>query len=251
MSQPIEIKNLASDAESAARGNLKELFANSPIPADERITQLFLYMRKQDIARLLMLNELYEKILPVQGNILDFGTRWGRNMAIFQAFGALYEPYNHGRKVVGFDSFSGFPTVDPKDGTDSIVKEKAYAVSENYEEHLESVLRNQEVQNPLAHIPKTEVWKGDATETIHQYFEKHPESSVALAYFDFDIYLPTKECLLAIKDRLTKGSIVAFDELNAQQFPGETQALKEVFGFDRYALKRSRFSSIQAYFVVE
>jgi hypothetical protein len=39
-------------------------------------------------------------------------------------------------------------------------------------------------------------------------------SIVAFAYFDFDLYEPTKGCLLTIKDRLTRGSILGFDELN-------------------------------------
>ncbi len=246
-----EIKNLSSAVEEVARGNLLKLFADSPIPAEERITQLFLYMRKQDIARLLMLNELFEKILPVQGNILDFGTRWGRNMVIFQALSAIYEPYNHGRKIIGFDSFEGFPAVHELDGKDSIVKEGAYATTPNYDDHLQQVLSAQGVQNPLSHIARTELRKGDASVTVTEYFKANPESSVALAYFDFDIYLPTKACLEAIKDRVTKGSIIAFDELNSHSFPGETQALKEVFGFDAYPIRRSKFSSIQAYIEIQ
>ena len=51
-----------------------------------------------------------------------------------------------------------------------------------------------------------------------------------MAYFDFDIYEPTKECLKLIKDHITKGTIIGIDELNTSDFPGETVALKEVLG---------------------
>jgi len=40
---------------------------------------------------------------------------------------------------------------------------------------------------------------------------------------------------------LTKGSIVGFDELNVRAYPGETLALKEVLGLDRYKIRRSNF----------
>jgi hypothetical protein len=78
----------------------------------------------------------------------------------------------------------------------------------------------------------------------------HPETIVALAYFDFDIYLPTRRCLELVRDRLTKGSVVAFDELNCPEFPGETIALKEVFGLDKYAIRRSPLNPLISYFVV-
>ena len=38
----------------------------------------------------------------------------------------------------------------------------------------------------------------------------------------------------AVRSNLT----LAFDELNCPDFPGETLALKEVFGLSRYAIKR-------------
>ena len=79
----------------------------------------------------------------------------------------------------------------------------------------------------------------------------HPETIVALAYFDFDIYQPTKTCLEAIKGRLTKGSVVAFDELNCPEFPGETLALKEVFGLDKYAIRRNPLNPLCSYIVIE
>jgi hypothetical protein len=72
-----------------------------------------------------------------------------------------------------------------------------------------------------------------------------------LAYFDFDLYKPTKECLEAIKPRLTKGSVVAFDELNDPDSPGETLALMEVFGLENITLKRYPYASRVSYFIVE
>ena len=74
---------------------------------------------------------------------------------------------------------------------------------------------------------------------------------LALVYFDFDRYQPTKECLLKIKDRLTKGSVIGFDEINHPHFPGETLAVKEVLGLDTYAIKRFPFSPTTSYIVIE
>ena len=89
------------------------------------------------------------------------------------------------------------------------------------------------------------------TKTIHEYLDDNPETIVALAYFDFDVYEPTKICLEAIKPRLVKGSILGFDELNDPDSPGETQALIEVFGLNNIRLKRYPYTSRTSYFVVE
>jgi len=72
-----------------------------------------------------------------------------------------------------------------------------------------------------------------------------------LAYFDFDIYAPTKACLTMLRDRLTKGSVVAFDEVNDADSPGETVALMETFGLNNIRLERFPFASRVSFFVVE
>ena len=91
--------------------------------------------------------------------------------------------------------------------------------------------------------------KGDVVETVPTYLKKHPETIIALAIFDMDIYQPTKAALSAIKDHLIKGSVVAFDELNHPDFPGETLAFRETFGSD-YELIRSPSNPYCSYIVI-
>jgi hypothetical protein len=57
-----------------------------------------------------------------------------------------------------------------------------------------------------------------------------------MAIFDMDIYQPTKDALEAIIPRLTKGSVLIFDELNCPEFPGETEALNEVLQINKLKL---------------
>ena len=75
--------------------------------------------------------------------------------------------------------------------------------------------------------------------------------SLWIHYFDFDIYKPTKDCLDLIASRLTKGSVIGFDELNDPDSPGETTALMETFGLRNISLKRYRYASRVSYFIVE
>lgn len=247
----IKIHRQLSSQEIEARADLLLLFQQCPIPQNEILSNLPLFMKRQDVARLLFLNELYQKILKVHGTIMEFGCRWGRQLAAFTALRGVYEPYNYNRKIIGFDTFGGFPSVHKKDGASAIIKRGAYRVTGQYEKYLRKVLEYHEKESPLAHLSKFELRPGDASSEIKKYLAERPETIVALAYFDFDIYEPTKKCLETIKGHLTRGSILVFDELNHPDFPGETVAVKEVLGLRKYKIQHSPHSTVQAYVVIE
>src|SRR5690606_12519513 len=104
---------------------------------------------------------------------------------------------------------------------------------------------------PIPNKTKHQLVRGDASQTLPAYLEKHPETIVALAYFDFDLYTPTRDCLEAVLPHLTKGSVLAFDELNMPEFPCETLALREVLGLSRYAIRRDPSNPLTSWLVVE
>ena len=198
------------------------------------------------------MDHLYKQIVDVQGIIIEFGTRWGQNLALFSALRGIYEPFNRHRKVVGFDTFTGFPEIGEKDRkAHELIEKGGFATTENYVEYLAKVMEYHEQDNPASHIRKFDLRVGDAVAEIDKYLKEYPETIIALAFFDFDIYEPTKKCLEAIQTHLVKGSVLAFDELSDHDSPGETIALKEVFGLNNIKLRRYRYTSRVSYFVLE
>ena len=248
MSSPIHVLSGAAAPEQARREGFAQTLRESPIPNTELLSNLGLYLNRQTLSRLLFFTELYQQIIPVHGVAMEFGVRWGQNLALMHALRGIYEPYNYNRKIIGFDTFGGFPSVDAKDGAK--VKTGDYAVTPEYQDYLTQILALHEQDSPIPHKRKFELVPGDASETVPRYLQDHPETVIAFAYFDFDIYAPTKTCLEAIRPRLTKGAIVAFDELNCPEFPGETLAFDEVFGVANYALRRSPLNPLISYLVV-
>jgi len=247
----IKTKTIASNSEQEKRTNFLNSFKNNPIPDSEKLFNVGLFLKRQDLTKMLFFNDLYQKVVNVHGVIMEFGVRWGQNLVTLNNLRGIHEPFNHSRKIIGFDTFGGFPSVDEKDGKHSIIQKGAFSVTENYQEYLNDILSYHESECPLAHIPKNNTIKGDATIELEKYLKEHPETIIAFAYFDFDIYGPTKRCLELIKPHLTKGSIVGFDELNDPQFPGETVAVMEVMGLNNIRIERSKYSGIQSYFIVE
>jgi len=247
----IMVAGQSSDDEKTSREEFYSLFKQCPIPEEELLSNLGLFVSRQTLSRMIFFQELYKRILDVHGIIMEFGVRWGQNLALFESFRGIYEPYNYNRKIVGFDTFQGFPETHDKDGSADVITKGAYSVTEDYELYLEKVLDYHEGESPISHIKKYELVKGDATVTLKKYLEDNPETIIALAYFDFDIYEPTKYCLESIKGHLTRGSIIGFDELNCHTFPGETHALREVFGIDRYKIIRTPFNPLTSYIVID
>jgi hypothetical protein len=230
---------------------LRDAFQNAPIPRDELLANLGLFVSRRLLTRLLFLNELYQKILPIHGVILEFGTRWGQSMAVWSSLRGIYEPYNYSRRIIGFDTFAGFPSTAPQDGAHPIATPGAYGVTPGYQSFLSDLLVYHEQQSPVSHIRKFELVAGDATETVPAWLAAHPETIVAMAYFDFDLYEPTRACLAAIEPFLTKGSVIGFDEANYPEFPGETVAIREVFGLGRYSIRRMPYESLPSYVVID
>tara|TARA_R110000751_G_scaffold61757_2_gene128013 strand:+ start:981 stop:1748 length:768 start_codon:yes stop_codon:yes gene_type:complete len=237
--------------EQALRKEMHDLLERCPIPQDQILSNLGLFLNSKNLSRILFMNHIYQKTLNVPGVVFEFGTRWGQNVALFTALRGIYEPFNRHRKIVAFDTFEGFPSIHPKDGLSPMMEQGMLSLTDGYENYLKEVVGNIEQDNPLSHINKFDVRKGNGPDQLSSYLEEHPETIISLAYFDFDLYEPTKKCLEIIKPRLTKGSVVGFDELNDPDSPGETLALMEVFGLNNINLVRFPYASRVSYFVVE
>ena len=185
------IKSCKSDHEIQVDKEILEIYNNCPIPRDQLLENLGLFLNAKNFSRIMFMHHIYKQIIDVHGVIMDFGTRWGNNLALFSIFRGIYEPFNRHRKLVGFDTFTGFPSINEKDGNSKLMSKGNVACTENYDEYLDKIMEVQELQNPISHIKKYEICKGDATIEITKYLNENPETIVALAYFDFDIYEPT------------------------------------------------------------
>jgi hypothetical protein len=206
-------------------------------------------LKRQVLSRIIHYYEIYKLILPVSGSILEFGVQWGATLSTLVSLRGMLEPYNHARKIIGFDTFEGFASVSDHDLDFS--KPGQYRVQPGYEKKLEQILTLHEELAPISHIKKFELVKGDACETVPAYIQQNPHLIVACAIFDFDIYKPTKAAIEAVLPRLTKGSVLVFDELNCKHFPGETQAVLEAIGLNKLRLKNNPNQPYTSYAIYE
>jgi hypothetical protein len=244
---------LTAHSEEEAFAALAAGLKDTGVPDNELLGNLGLFMPSKHLARLLFFRDIYAQVVTTHGIIVEFGVRWGATLALLANLRSLYEPFNRHRRIVGFDTFDGFKGVAAEDGpgAGTRFKDGDFSVSASYDEELARLLTLHEQTNPMSHVKRFELVKGDAVQTVPAWFDAHPEAVVSLAIFDFDIYAPTKAALLAVKPRLFKGSVLVFDELSDDVFPGETVAVQEVLGLNNLRIQRSPFVSRVCYAVVE
>lgn len=226
-------------------------FKSSPVPDDEVLPNLGLFLTSKALSRILFFYEVYKRIIHNHGIIVEFGVRWGQTLSIMSALRGIFEPFNRHRKIVGFDTFEGFKGVRKEDGKLSNCRDGSFSVIPGYEDYLDRILCIQEKLNPMSHLKRYELVKGDAVKTIPEYLKNHPETIISLAIFDFDIYAPTKAALEAIKPHICKGSVLVFDELCDDILPGETIALREALGLNNVRIQRFPMTARLSYLEVE
>lgn len=217
-----------------------EKFAAFPVFAPRQIITYFLERYK-----------LYELIKNVPGNILECGVGNGFGFMSFAHFCSIYEPYHYVRKVVGFDTFEGFTEPDEKDKTSNANHMKKGGLFYDSYDVLTEATRLFDENRALGHIEKTQLIKGDISETLSKYLEDNPQLVVSMLYLDMDLYKPTKDTIKMIYNRIPKGGVIVFDELNHSDYPGETIALLETIGIENLRLKRLDISSMVAYAIKE
>jgi len=221
------IKSRKSKIEDTLNSQLKnnlEIYLKK-VPENETLDNLHLFIPRVILSRVLAINFLYQKIIENSGIILEFGCRYGGNLALYNNFRAIYEPFNYTRKIVGFDTFSGFPRVNEIDGSNI----GDYGLFENYEDLLKEILNIHNQSSPIGHVEKNFLIKGDINETL-PFFLKENTRNIAFVYFDMDLYQPTFKCLELIFPFLSKGSIIVFDDFNNDNFKGESKAILDYFG---------------------
>jgi len=242
---------LSSQSEKDVQRALFETFRDAPLPDDEMLANLGLFLTSKSLSRVLFFYELYKKIVNTHGVIMEFGVRWGQSLAVLSALRGIFEPFNRHRKLIGFDTFEGFKGMSGEDGERCKCVDGSFSVSENYEDYLDRLIGLHDATNPISHLKKYELVKGDACQTVPDYLAAHPETVISMAIFDFDIYKPTKAALEAIKPHLMKGSVLVFDELCDDIFPGETVAVREVLGLNTLRVERMPMTARISYAVLD
>jgi hypothetical protein len=233
--------------ESESTREILNLLESSKAEIKEVIQSPMFYSSRQTFTKILTRIKLFEKILTVQGSIVECGVYKADSLMTFFHLSNIYEPFSFTRKIIGFDTFEGFPHVSENDTGNYANLGHLNDISFDL---LQAVVGAQEKNKAIAGINKIDLVKGDASKTIPDFIQKNPHLIISLLYLDFDLYHPTKIALEHLLPRVPIGGIVAFDELNQAKWAGETVAFNEMVGIGNVNLKKFTFDPHVSYFQV-
>ena len=203
------------------------MFTKSKCSTDKKLANFTKYVKRQTLARFMVQHELFKRQLNIKGSVIECGVHNGGGVMAWAKISSILEPYNYHRKVIGFDTFEGFPSIAEIDKENTQATIGMFAEDYGVYEELSACIGEYNENRFINNIDKIELVKGDANITIPQYIENNKHLLVSLLYLDFDIYEPTKTALNHFVPRMGKGSVIAFDEINNEDWPGETMALLE------------------------
>jgi hypothetical protein len=241
--------------EQQYQADVESLFHSASGSFQEKMQAFPRFVSRQQQAIYLYKWELFKQILDVHGSIFEFGVYMGSGLFSFANFSSILEPFNYQRKIVGFDTFDGFPDIDTADLKSRDPSEKlvpgGFRVGDDLHDQLQRSIEQFDTNRPIGHVQKVELVKGDIMETLPKFISDNPHTLISLLYLDLDLYKPTKLVLELLYDRIVPGGIIAFDELNNQKWPGETTAYLEFFKGRGGSLKKMHFEPLRSYFVKE
>lgn len=234
------LENQNSVAQQKARANLTAALFDNVIPKNEILMNLALFVDTPLLAKILTLADIYKRVRHLPGDLVEFGVWRGQNLVLLENMRAMFEPNNFQRRIIGFDTFTGYTEKSSFDKNSLAWQTGSYTTGEDYIKRLEAILELQKTTNYFSDkVPSVELVKGDVCQTVVDKYENSP-NFVAFAYFDLGLYEPTKAALMAIKPHLSSGSILLMDELTWDESPGEAIAFKEVFSKDEYEIENAK-----------
>jgi len=167
--------------------------------------------------------ELFKMVMDIPGDIVECGVLNGGGLFYWAR---MLKAFNNQaqRKVVGFDTFAGYP--DSMKGNHDKKASRAFLKESQYKglsaEKIMKAAARIEIDRYIELVP------GDATCTIKEYVRKNPGFRAALINLDFDIYEPTRVALETLYPLLMPGGVVVFDEYAVHRWE-ESNAADDFF----------------------
>src|SRR5207237_5792854 len=114
---------------------------------------------------------------------------------VFKGFGlmtwanlsTMLEPENLTRRIYGFDTFAGLPSVTDKDANPVAAPSRGALYADSYDELL-ALIEEYDKDRFLGHIDKVHLIRVAVTDTIPRVFVVHARLMVWFLFFDLDFY---------------------------------------------------------------
>lgn len=193
------------------------------------------------LGKLLAHYELYRRIQPLPGAVVECGVYKGASLMRFLAFRHLLEN-DQARPVIGFDAFGRFPVAaaEAEEGRRFVARFEAAGGEGIARADLEAAIAAKGLSGCA-------LVEGDIFHTLPAHLEAHPELRIALLHLDLDVEEPTRFALDQLAGRMVPGGLVVFDDYGL--VAGATRAADDFVAARGLRLEKLPFYAVPAFVV--
>ena len=198
----------------------------------------------QRLSKTLALYELFKRTLDIPGTIMECGVFRGATLIRLATFRDLFSD-PQAKKVIGFDTFDGYPEATlpvDKQARDNFIEEAGKsAISKK---QLLGIFASKGIAN-------VELIEGDIVKTAPQYAARHPSLKISFLYMDCTIYEPTFIALKSFYKSIVSGGLLVLNGYGKEGVSGggETKAVDDFFGKSSIHFRRLPFSFSPCYLI--
>jgi hypothetical protein len=182
--------------------------------------------------KLLARYELFKRVVDLPGDVVEGGVFKGTGVLYWARLIQVFNPLS-ARRVVGFDTFNGYPDSTSRDHDKQTGGQ--FLADSNYTAGSSEEIFKQASALGLSH--RLELVQGDSSKTIREYAQANPGFRIAILNLDFDIYEPTAVALEAFYPLIVPNGIVILDEYASRGW-GESDAA-DAFFKDKHVIYQS------------
>jgi len=208
-------------------------------------------MNRISLSKILFYSQLISDISNIPGAVLELGIQWGALTSVLYNLISIHDPYNFRRKLVGFDTFEGFPEGSLSD----LEQAKGWNTNDlstmvGIQELIDQCLSLHQAFSAMSHMHRHELVKGDVIETLPRWLKDNPYETIAMCIFDMDLFKPTFEALRAVLTRSQAGTILVFDEYSHPLFPQEGEAVRSLIDIRNLKPLKSKLLPYTSYVIL-
>jgi hypothetical protein len=230
--------NFKSD--DAIEKQLADHFTRNDLSAVEAVRNFPVYARRIFLKKFLAHYEFFRMVADLPGDIIELGVYRGVSLMTWANFLEIRNMGDRQKQVFGFDNFSGFLDIEPKDGKldPNVGKIPGGFKSTPFKDLLTEVISIFDQDRFIPYKPRIKLVEGNIEETVPKFVEDNPGLRISLLHFDCDVYRPTKVALEKLYPLVVKGGVVLFDEYAIRPWEGESKAVDEFFHGQKVLIRK-------------
>jgi hypothetical protein len=232
---------------------LDDHFSRFDISARDIWRNFQIYTRRVFLKKFLAHYEFFRMVHDLPGDIVELGVFRGTSLFSWANFMEIRNMGDRHKKVIGFDNFSGFSSLDAKDGAAVPGQHKdagGFSPAKFHDQLLDAI----SIFDQDRFIPykaRIVLIEGNIEETVPEWVQKNPGHRISLVHFDVDLYQPTLVALTHLWPLVVPGGVLLFDEYGIPPWEGESRAVDEFFADNKVKLGRLDWSSNPGAFIVK